>query len=90
MHREQLLSIREASDWASSHLGKNVTPSNISYLIQYDDELHSVIKGVQWALEDAFYEAYGTVFGNLPSTDDDYFYNDKDDEYAELESDDAK
>jgi hypothetical protein len=32
---EQLFSIREASDWASSHLGKNVTPSNISYLIQY-------------------------------------------------------
>ncbi|GHT37969.1 hypothetical protein FACS189427_11680 [Planctomycetales bacterium] len=35
MYNEQLFSIREASDWASSHLGKNVTPSNISYLIQY-------------------------------------------------------
>ncbi|MDD8018142.1 MAG: DNA methyltransferase [Bacteroidota bacterium] len=30
-----LLSIKEASVWASEHLGKNVTPSNISYLIQY-------------------------------------------------------
>ncbi len=30
-----LLTIKEASDWASAHLGKNVTTSNISYLIQY-------------------------------------------------------
>lgn len=30
-----LLSIKEASEWASKHTGKNVTPSNISYLIQY-------------------------------------------------------
>jgi DNA modification methylase len=32
---EHLLSIKEASIWATSHLGKNVTPSNIAYLIQY-------------------------------------------------------
>ena len=31
----QLLTIKEASLWASSHLGKNITTSNISYLIQY-------------------------------------------------------
>jgi len=31
----ELLSIKEASDWASDLLGKNVTPSNISYLVQY-------------------------------------------------------
>jgi hypothetical protein len=30
-----LLSLKEASEWASTHLGKNVTTSNISYLIQY-------------------------------------------------------
>lgn len=29
------LTIQQASRWASSHLNKNVTPSNISYLIQY-------------------------------------------------------
>jgi hypothetical protein len=29
------LSIKEASIWASSYTGKNVTASNISYLIQY-------------------------------------------------------
>jgi DNA modification methylase len=32
---EELLTIREASDWATNLLGKNVTSSNISYLIQY-------------------------------------------------------
>ena len=31
----ELLSIRQASEWASEHLKKKVTPSNISYLIQY-------------------------------------------------------
>ena len=30
-----LLNIRDAAEWASKHLRKNVTPSNISYLIQY-------------------------------------------------------
>ena len=29
------LTIKEASDWASNHIQKNVTTSNISYLIQY-------------------------------------------------------
>lgn len=32
---DKLLSIKEASEWATQHLGKNVTTSNISYLIQY-------------------------------------------------------
>ncbi len=31
----ELLSIKDASKWASKYLGKNVSPSNISYLIQY-------------------------------------------------------
>ncbi|MFH0938831.1 MAG: site-specific DNA-methyltransferase, partial [Planctomycetota bacterium] len=30
-----LFSIKEASIWATEYLGKNVTTSNISYLIQY-------------------------------------------------------
>lgn len=32
---DELLSIKEASIWATKHIGKTVTPSNISYLIQY-------------------------------------------------------
>ncbi|MCL2072357.1 MAG: site-specific DNA-methyltransferase [Marinilabiliaceae bacterium] len=31
----ELLTIKEASEWATNHLRKNVTPGNISYLIQY-------------------------------------------------------
>jgi len=30
-----LLTIKQASEWATDHIGKRVTPSNISYLIQY-------------------------------------------------------
>ena len=32
---KQLLDIKEASVWATEFLGKSVTPSNISYLINY-------------------------------------------------------
>lgn len=32
---EETFTIKEASVWASRHIGKNVTPSNISYLINY-------------------------------------------------------
>jgi len=32
---EHLLTIKDASIWATNHLRKNVTTSNISYLIQY-------------------------------------------------------
>src|SRR3989338_10046646 len=31
----QLLTLKEACNWASSFLGKNISESNISYLIQY-------------------------------------------------------
>jgi DNA modification methylase len=30
-----LLTIKEASAWATGYIGKNVTPSNIAYLVQY-------------------------------------------------------
>jgi hypothetical protein len=32
---ENLLTIKEASTWATGFLGKSVTPSNIAYLINY-------------------------------------------------------
>lgn len=35
LSQNQLLTIKEASEWASKHTRKNVTTSNISYLIQY-------------------------------------------------------
>jgi hypothetical protein len=33
--QNNLLNIKEASQWASEYLNKNVSPSNISYLVQY-------------------------------------------------------
>ena len=32
---KELITIKQASLWAKKHLNKNVTSSNISYLIQY-------------------------------------------------------
>ena len=32
---DELLTIKEASEWATKHTGKLVTTANISYLIQY-------------------------------------------------------
>lgn len=32
---EKLLNIKEAAEWATNYIGRNVTTSNISYLIQY-------------------------------------------------------
>lgn len=33
--KSELFSLKDAAEWASSFLGKNVTTSNISYLVQY-------------------------------------------------------
>ena len=38
-----LLTLKQASQWASEHLNKNVTPANITYLIQYG-RVESVFK----------------------------------------------
>jgi hypothetical protein len=35
LETSELINIKEAAIWATSYLGKEVTPSNISYLIQY-------------------------------------------------------
>jgi site-specific DNA-methyltransferase (adenine-specific)/site-specific DNA-methyltransferase (cytosine-N4-specific) len=32
---DELLTIKEASEWATNHVGRNVTPANISYLVRY-------------------------------------------------------
>ena len=33
--QNELLTIKEASEWATGYIGKEVTPSNISCLLQY-------------------------------------------------------
>lgn len=35
LETRELLNVKEASLWASEHIGKDVTPSNITYLINY-------------------------------------------------------
>lgn len=35
INNDEFLTIKKASQWASKYLGRIVTPSNISYLIQY-------------------------------------------------------
>ncbi len=35
LETRELLNIKEASIWATDHIGKTVTPSNIAYLINY-------------------------------------------------------
>lgn len=35
MKDSELFSVKEASAWASEYLGKDVTPANISYLVNY-------------------------------------------------------
>lgn len=42
---KELLSIKEASEWATQHIGKTVTPSNITYLINYGRILKAGEKG---------------------------------------------
>lgn len=50
-----LMTLKEASLWASQHVGKNVTASNISYLIQYGkihgDRRHGGVRVNQRELE---------------------------------------
>ena len=41
-----LLTLKQASQWASKHLNKNVTPANITYLIQYGRIESVVDKGL--------------------------------------------
>ncbi len=35
LESRELLDIKQASIWATEHIGKTVTPSNIAYLINY-------------------------------------------------------
>lgn len=45
IERETLLTIKEASVWATKHIGKDVTPSNITYLLNYGRILKAAENG---------------------------------------------
>ncbi len=56
-----LLTLKQASEWASEYANKNVTPSNISYLIQYARIKCVVNNGVKFIPKDsliAYYAAH--------------------------------
>jgi len=56
-----LMTIKYASKWASEYLGRNVTPSNISYLIQYGRIKRITENGNTWINKEdlvRYYESY--------------------------------
>lgn len=58
---EKFLTIKEASVWATKHIGKTVTPSNITYLINYGRILKTGKNGVVLIPEQElinYYETY--------------------------------
>jgi DNA modification methylase len=63
LYDKHLLTIKEASAWATNHLGKTVTASNISYLIQYG-RIRKIDKGgivfVSVAELNDYYESYNS------------------------------
>ncbi len=64
-----LLSITEASRWASNHLNKNVTASNISYLIQYGRIQRVVENGSSYVHKQELIDYYKNSFTGKRETD---------------------
>ncbi len=62
--QKELLTIKEASEWASQHLNKNVTPSNISYLIQYAKvKKHDSSNGATMLAKNELLKYYDSFYG---------------------------
>ena len=55
-----LLTLKQASQWASEHLNKNVTPANITYLIQYGRIESVVDKGATLVHKQSLVDYYST------------------------------
>jgi len=66
------LSIKQASEWASKHMGKKITPSNISYLIQYGRIKKNTANGQTQISKQDLLEYYATLKNNLQTN-----WNDK-------------
>lgn len=59
----ELMTIKQASKWASEYLGRNVTPSNISYLIQYGRIKRVTENGNTWIDKEDLIEYYESYHG---------------------------
>ena len=60
---EELLTIKEASVWASEHLKKDVTTSNISYLISYGKIRKTSDNGSSLIKKDDLLKYYESFYG---------------------------
>ena len=61
---DKLLTLKEASEWATKHLGKTVTTSNISYLIQYGRVKKSGKNGMAQVSKQELLNYYKSYNGN--------------------------
>ena len=59
----ELMTIKQASEWASQHLRRDVTPSNISYLIQYGRVKKVAKNGSTLVSKEDLVNYYGSYFG---------------------------
>lgn len=62
-----LLNLRQASFWASEHLNKTVTPTNISYLVQYGRIKKYVLNGVTVVSKSELSDYYENSFQDRES-----------------------
>lgn len=62
-----LLNLRQASFWASEHLNKTVTPTNISYLVQYGRIKKYVLNGVTAVSKSELSDYYENSFQDRES-----------------------
>lgn len=60
---KELLTIKDASSWASTYLNKNVTESNISYLIQYGKIRKFDYNGSTYLDKDELKKYYDSYYG---------------------------
>jgi hypothetical protein len=63
-----LLTIKQASDWASDYVKRNVTPSNISYLIQYGKVKRIGQRGSTLVSKQELAAYYDSFYGNRQAT----------------------
>ena len=63
MTKTELFTIKQASKWASEYMGKNVTPSNITYLIQYGRIRKVVHNGTSKIAKDDMLSYYRSFSG---------------------------
>jgi hypothetical protein len=63
-----LLTIKQASDWASGYVQKHVTPSNISYLIQYGKVKRIGQRGGTFVSKQELAAYYDSFYGERQTT----------------------